>query len=364
MKILFIAEYFYPKIAGGEIWSFELMRMLAKLPNYEVTVITSRSEGQLYNGNVDGIKIYRIGETGGMLQRMSFIRKLYKFLKQHLKENEYDVIHTMALISILPVSIASKNIDSKKVTSLHVLLGRNWFKVAVKIVGLLNFMLEDFLIRIDQSNIIHVPSEYLKKQLVTKKEIVVIPNFINVKKIREATDKVDTLEIRIKLNIFPKDYMIVCVGNLQKVKQHEALIQVLEDWHNIKLVIVGEGEERKTIEKTIKERKLENNVILLGQKSREETLGIMKSADLIVNPSITESFSYVIMEAYALGKPIVSTKVGIAEEVQKQIPNQLVLIDRLMMINVIVPMHIKLCQRFKGIRSREYLNEFITKLYR
>jgi len=363
-KILFVCEYFYPRIAGGEIWSFELLRSIAKLPNYEVTVITSRDEGQPAVTNIDNIKIYRIGKTGGMLQRVAFIRQLYNFLKKHLKANKYDIIHTMALISILPVSIACKNIDSKKVTSLHVLLGKNWYKVAGKIKGLLNFMLEDFLIRIDGSSIIHVPSEYIKKQLITKKKIVVIPNFIDVKKIQEVFANTDTLAIRKKLKIIMNEYMIVCVGGLQRVKQFNELIQVIEDWNNIKLVIVGTGEERKQIEKTIKDNKLEKNVILLGEKSREETLGIIKSADLIVNPSLTESFSYVIMEAYALGKPIVSTKVGIAEEVQKQIPDQIILIDELREINNIIPKHVDLCERFKGIRSRDYLNEFITKLYR
>jgi len=225
-------------------------------------------------------------------------------------------------------------------------------------------MLEDILIRIDNSSIVHVPSEYIKKKIKTKKEIVVIPNYIDVKKIREVFANTDTLAIRKELKVEPYEYMIVCVGSLQKVKQHEALINVIENWKNIKLVIVGEGEERKAIEKTIKEKKLKKNVILVGEKSREETLGIMKSADLIINPSLTESFSYVVMEAFALGKPIVSTKVGIAEEVRKQVPNQVILIDELNTINAIIPMHIKICKRFKGIKSREYLDEFITKLYR
>lgn len=363
-KILFITEYFYPRLAGGEIWSFELMRMLAKLPNYEITVITSRDEGQSINSTIDRIKIYRVGKTGGIIQRLKFGRLLYKFLKQHFKENEYDVIHIMAYIIIPSVVLATRNLKINKVLSVHLYLGIYYYKIANPITATINYILEKVLLKINNADIVHVPSEYLKKKIKTNKEIVVIPNFIDVKKIREVFANTNTLAIRKKLKIIMNEYMIVCVGSLQRVKQFNELIKVIEEWKNIKLVIVGEGEERNAIEKTIRNNKLENNVILLGQKSREETLGIMKSADLIVNPSLTESFSYVVMEAFALGKPIVSTKVGIAKEVKKQVPNQIILIDELDDINYNIPFNVKICQRFKGIKTRDYLNEFITKLYR
>ena len=73
-------------------------------------------------------------------------------------------------------------------------------------------MLEDILIRIDNSSIVHVPSNYLKQKIITNKEIVVIPNFIDVEKIKEVMKKVDVQLIRKKLKVHPLEYMIVCVG--------------------------------------------------------------------------------------------------------------------------------------------------------
>lgn len=88
----------------------------------------------------------------------------------------------------------------------------------------------------------------------------------------------------------------------------EAFAQIQQQEPKTKLVIVGEGPERKTLEKLIKKLQMEDTVILTGKQ--ENIPQILKSAQLFVLPSVKEAFGLVLLEAMAAQLPIIATKVG------------------------------------------------------
>lgn len=119
----------------------------------------------------------------------------------------------------------------------------------------------------------------------------------------------------IKKDLFkadPKDFIILSIAALHPRKGLLYLIdsykEVRKKFPKSKLVIVGEGPEKKSLEKLIKKLELDNHVLLLGQQ--ENIPQILKSSDLFVLPSITEAFGLVLLEAMAASKPIIASQTG------------------------------------------------------
>ncbi len=99
----------------------------------------------------------------------------------------------------------------------------------------------------------------------------------------------------------------------------------------IEYKIVGDGPLRTNLENLIKELNVSSNVKLLGWKSQEEIIELMKEADILLAPSVTgengdqEGIPVVLMEALAQGLPVVTTyHSGIPELVQDGISGFLV----------------------------------------
>lgn len=109
-----------------------------------------------------------------------------------------------------------------------------------------------------------------------------------------------------------EEFVILSIAELHPRKGLKYLIEAYAEIEQkepkTKLVIVGDGPERKTLEKLIKKLKLENKVLLPGKQ--ENISQILKSAQLFVLPSVKEAFGLVVLEAMAAQIPIVATRVG------------------------------------------------------
>lgn len=80
----------------------------------------------------------------------------------------------------------------------------------------------------------------------------------------------------------------------------------------LRYYIIGDGFEYNAAAKLIEDMKLDDRVILLGE--RENPYGYMKAADILLIPSISEASPMVIQEAAKLGTPVLSTRTISAEE--------------------------------------------------
>jgi len=141
---------------------------------------------------------------------------------------------------------------------------------------------------------------------ISPDKIRVIYNFIDVKEIRKYA--LERIEEEFK-NIF-RFPVVINVASLRKEKGHEYLIRAFKDTKidvpRAKLVIIGEGEEEENLRNLIKELELENDVFLLGY--RENPYKYMVSSEIFVLPSLTEGYSRAVLEAQALGLPVVAFK--------------------------------------------------------
>ncbi len=127
----------------------------------------------------------------------------------------------------------------------------------------------------------------------------------------------------------PKEPRLVCVARLCKAKGHLILLdaagKLAAEGLQFKLVLVGDGPLRDEIENAIAQFGLQDFVEIIGWASNAEVRQHILAARAMVLPSFAEGLPVVLMEALALGRPVVSTYIaGIPELVESGVCGWLV----------------------------------------
>lgn len=113
----------------------------------------------------------------------------------------------------------------------------------------------------------------------------------------------------------------MCVGRLSEEKGQLLLIEaahrLVSEAADLKLVLVGDGHLRGDVEELIEKLELRSHVEITGWASSDQVRREILNSRALVLPSFAEGLPVVIMEALALGRPVISTFVaGIPELVQ------------------------------------------------
>jgi|GEM_PF-107132 len=122
------------------------------------------------------------------------------------------------------------------------------------------------------------------------------------------------------------DRYLLAYGRLDESKGFDDLIKAYAEINiaGLKLKIAGSGPEQKNLEKLIGDLQLAGRVELLGQKTRIEIIDLIGGSKAVVNCSkVHETFGLTVLEAMALGKPILASKVGAIPELIKDGDNGL-----------------------------------------
>jgi glycosyltransferase involved in cell wall biosynthesis len=131
----------------------------------------------------------------------------------------------------------------------------------------------------------------------------------------------DNRFLDVALSPPPRDRRLVCVGRLDENKAQLVLVaaahRLRESGTTFEIVLVGDGLMRPQVEAAIRRYGLEDCVSITGWVSGERVRAEITGARALVLPSFSENMPVVIMEALALGRPVISTYVaGIPELVQ------------------------------------------------
>jgi N-acetyl-alpha-D-glucosaminyl L-malate synthase BshA len=172
---------------------------------------------------------------------------------------------------------------------------------------------------INQSDGVTAVSQDLKNDTlrhfpICRQDIVVIPNFIDLKRFKKQNKD------HFKRLICPNgEPLLVHTSNFRKVKRVEDVIRVFAKVRSqiaAKLVMVGDGPERPKAEELCRELEVMADVRFLGkQDAVEEVLSV---ADLFLMPSETESFGLAALEAMACEVPVISSNSGGLPELNVQ----------------------------------------------
>jgi colanic acid/amylovoran biosynthesis glycosyltransferase len=166
--------------------------------------------------------------------------------------------------------------------------------------------------KIERSAFVAAVSSYGLSQLYRRS------SFRDWAKLHVVRCGVDTEFLDAPRRRVPSTPRLVCVGRLSAQKGQRILIeaaaQLKREGLCFELVLVGDGEMRGEIETAIVESDLDREVRILGWATGERVREEILASRALVLPSFAEGLPVVLMEAFALGRPVISTHIaGIPE---------------------------------------------------
>lgn len=249
-------------------------------------------------------------------EKMSTYRFLYRLLltTPSLKIPNDAIIHSQRPEEILAFVLFYKH--NPKVLTLH---GNGYVNMVRKrgiIIGTFYRIIEYIVLK-KVDNVIFVVEDaynfYIKKYPWLKGKTVVIPVGINT----EQFKLMDKHQMRRKYGFGSKDKIIMFVGRLEEEKNLEFLLRTFKNVNknveDARLVLVGDGRERKNLKNLAEQLELDN-ITFMGSVLHDNIPEVLSCADVFVLCSLYESGPIVVQEALACGVPCVTTNVGRAKE--------------------------------------------------
>lgn len=169
---------------------------------------------------------------------------------------------------------------------------------------------------INKSDVVTSVSKSLKEDTYRlfdiKKEIKVIPNFIEINK--ERLDVNDPCHRSLMATSDEK--VVTHISNFRKVKRIDDVVKIFFEIQKhipAKLMMVGDGPEKEKAETLCQELGIQSKVIFFGNSNEIDK--ILCFTDLFLLPSETESFGLAALEAMSCGVPVISSNSGGLPEV-------------------------------------------------
>ena len=306
-----VYEFFVPHYnGGGEHRCYEISKRLVEL-GHHVDILTMKFENAPDYENIDGINVHHIGPIisnppfRGILDFIKYIISVIFWLLKH----NYDIIDAQAYSPLLSSIIISKLKRTPIIGTIHDTSSNNndqWLQSS----HLAKFM-EKFLVKLPFDKIITV-SHATKNSLIN--------DFgVDGNKIEILYNGVDILKYDSVIENKTVENQIIFVGRLAPHKHVDHLINILmeirKDVPNVKLMIVGKGEEKENLVKLVKNYSLESIIKFKQDLSDEDLIKEIKKSKLLVLPSTREGFGMVLAEANCCYKPVVTYASGGTVEV-------------------------------------------------
>lgn len=310
MKIAIVC---YPTFGGSGVVATELGLELARR-GHEIHFITYRQPVRLalLNPNVFYHEVnvpeyalfhYQPYELA-LSSKLVDMVKLYKIELMHV---HYAIPHAYAGYMAKQM-LKDEGIDIPMVTTLH--------GTDITLVGSHPFYKSAVTFSINQSDFVTSVSESLKRDTLKlfkiKKEIEVIPNFIELEKNHEDS----SIPCRRSVMANANQKILTHISNFRKVKRIPDVIEIfykVQQKLDVKLMMVGDGPEKEKAEQLCEKLGISNKVIFFGNSSEVDQ--ILSYTDLFLLPSETESFGLAALEAMAWGVPVISSNSGGLPEV-------------------------------------------------
>ncbi|MHB8259070.1 MAG: N-acetyl-alpha-D-glucosaminyl L-malate synthase BshA [Bacteroidia bacterium] len=297
----------YPTFGGSGVVATELGKALA-LKGHQVHFITYSQPFRL-SYFTENIFFHEVNVSEyPLFEYQPYESALASKIVDVAKHEGLDLLHVHYAIPHASAALMAKNILATKnifipfITTLH--------GTDITLVGRDPAFLPVIRYSLENSDAVTSVSKSLKEDTMSifdlKKEIEVIPNFIDLTEYNLPFDKCHR-------NRYAPDgeKILIHISNFRKVKRVDDVLRVFDKVRKqipAKLILVGDGPERAGIDKLCRELNTCGDIISVGKIA--DPKDVLSIADLFILPSETESFGLAALEAMAMKIPVISTNTG------------------------------------------------------
>ncbi|MCX5835244.1 MAG: glycosyltransferase family 4 protein [Deltaproteobacteria bacterium] len=301
MKILIIVNEFPPDIIAGTAMSTTyLAKYLSKRGNDVHIAVTMRNKESPPLEKQNGVTVHRFEplQIRGtrLLQRFVYLYRLVRTLAP-------DVIQGQAVSCGMLASLLGRLLKKPTVTYIQ---GYDLYHA-----NRLQRMTEVKIPLRLSSTVLTVSEDLRQKsmEVFPRRDAMVMPHGLETEDLSGSVIE----KVREKYPFLSKNRIILYVGQLIRRKGLPHLIEAMnivrEKVGNVKLLLIGQGADKDSLQDLVRQRNLTEQVLFLGAEDHEHVLAFMNVSDLFVLPSLEEAFGIVLVEAMSQGLPVVATDV-------------------------------------------------------
>ena len=280
------------------------------MANFEFGSITSQARVDEFKQELIsmGINVYQVP----IPRSLSMVKEMviaYQNIKSLAEAKGYQLVHCHSPIGGVLCRLACREARKKLGTKvLYTAHGFHFFKGASKKAWVSFYPIEkwcsnftDILITINQE-------DYKIAKTFNAGKVEYVPG-IGIHTAEFQNILVDREEKRKEFGFKSDDFVFMSTGQLSTRKNHEVIIRALAKIDNLsaKYLIVGFGELEEELKALVKELGLETRVMFAGY--RADVKELLHAVDAFAFPSLQEGLPVSLMEAMAVGLPIVCSKI-------------------------------------------------------
>lgn len=255
-----------------------------------------------------GVKIFEVPFSRNPLG----IRNIKAFIKlEELQRiNDYDIVHVHTPIAAIYGRLLKLNFPSLRI--IYTAHGYHFLKGGSKLGWILYYPIEKIMAKFTDVtiNINKEDYEITKEKLKPKKCYLLNGVGLDLDKYKKLSSK-EIQEKRKEFGLKDKDFVVLMIAEINKNKNHIQLINamdILKDkYPNIKVLFIGDGTLKESLEKQIILRNLQNNIFMLGY--RLDVNKLINISDIGILLSRREGLPRNIMEFMACGRKVIATDI-------------------------------------------------------
>ena len=255
-----------------------------------------------------GVKIFEVPFSRNPLG-IGNIKAFIK-LEELQRINDYDIVHVHTPIAAIYGRLLKLNFPSLRI--IYTAHGYHFLKGGSKLGWILYYPIEKIMAKFTDVtiNINKEDYEITKEKLKPKKCYLLNGVGLDLDKYKKLSSK-EIQEKRKEFGLKDKDFVVLMIAEINKNKNHIQLINamdILKDkYPNIKVLCIGDGTLKESLEKQIILRNLQNNIFMLGY--RLDVNKLINISDVGMLLSRREGLPRNIMEFMACGRKVIATDI-------------------------------------------------------
>lgn len=327
MRLLILAEDFYPNISGGAHARWRFCQLAAQR-GHDVTVFTPKRDGTPRNETVDGVHIKRpfpakpsnvpAYATLALITRTIYSVLLFGFLVWWLRGRSFDGIHSAS---------HSMHWVGKTLSTLYGMPLVTFIGYTPSANGTFqwrpSFLRERVNFRLFMGQRVFCRSQEVASILrdTTGGRVDTIHGILNTERVQEAADRSETEHklSRQRFGFSDGERVLIFVGRLVPIKNPLAAIKTLASLSsNYVLLVVGDGPMSTAVREHAERAGVADRVRFAGKLPHDHTLECIAWSECLLLSSHEEAYPTAVFEALALGTDVIATPVGVLPDIEHE----------------------------------------------